>query len=193
MRDNVVWLFAGTRGTGKTTAVKQVIRSSTIPKKLIVDTFDSDVWQTLEHHGFPDGMNIPIPIIDQKKIPYWKSGIYRLISSDTDLIFPIIEKHVKNALIVFEDATKYIGSRLDKPVRKFVLDSKQKNLDLIFIFHSLASIPPELVRVANYLTLFKTQEGMPSLHKYPFPQIPIAMKKIQKSSNRYHYETIRLS
>lgn len=126
-------------------------------------------------------------------IPRWKSGMYRTFSSDTAEIMTLIEDHVQNAMIVFEDATKYIGSRLTKEMRKFVLDSKQKNLDLVFIFHSLSAIPPDLVRVSDFITLFKTNEGHPSKEKYPFPSIPVAMDKIRASKDRYRNITIALN
>lgn len=192
-RENIVWLFAGTRGTGKTTAVKQVVKSSLMKKKLVVDSFDSPVWEDMEHFGYENGVNEKIPIIDIEMLRRWQSGTYRLIGSDLEPIMDGIEQSVMNALIVFEDATKYIGSRLNSNVKRFVLDSKQKNLDLVFIFHSLVSIPPDLVRVANYLTLFKTQEGLPSTNKYPFPEIPVAMDALRKSTNKYEHKTIRLN
>lgn len=192
-RNNIVSLVAGTRGTGKTDFVKGLIQSSALPKKLVVDTFDSDAWQTMLTHNHPEWINSIVPVIEYQNFSRWRSGLYRCFDSDTDSIMKEIQLHLKNTLITFEDATKYIGSRLTPDMKKFVLDSKQKNLDLIFIFHSLAQIPPDLVRVADTLTLFKTNEGIPRLEKYPFPDIPVIMKHVKDSSNRYENITIRLN
>lgn len=190
---NKVILVAGARGTGKTGLLKKLIKSSPLPKKLVVDTFDSAPWATMETHDDPEGINTLVPIMDPERLPQWKSGLYRTFSSDTNRMFELIDSSVVNALVVFEDATKYIGSRLSDEMRRFVYDSKQKNLNLVFVFHSLASIPPELVRCADFITLFKTNEGKPSDKKYPFPDLPLVMDHLRQSSNRYENVTIRLN
>jgi len=194
-RANKVILIAGTRGTGKTDFEKNIIfdQRKIFPKSLIVDTFDSDVWQTLETHDHPERMNIQIPIIAPEQLKNWKNGIARVFSSDTSTIMSEIQKTSRNMFIVFEDATKYIGSKLSEDVKRFVLDSKQKNIDLIFCFHSLSSIPPELVRTSDILVLFKTNEGKPSEKKYPWGEIPQMMKRLKESKNRFVHEILLLN
>ncbi len=193
MRINKVSLIAGGRGVGKTNFIKKVLKASPINKKLVIDTFDSPPWRTLETYDNPDGRMFEIPVMPNNYLKSWKQGFYRLFSSSPERLFDDIEKHVTNAVIVFEDATKYLNGRLNDDVKRLVYDSKQKNLDLIFIFHSLGSIPPELVRAADTLTLFKTNEGMPNKDKYPFPDIPIVMDHLRRSKNRYENITIQLN
>jgi hypothetical protein len=195
MRDNIVSLVVGTRGTGKTDFIKNLLYQSKIAfkKQLVVDTFDSTVWRNLKTFTNPAQENVTVPVLPLANFPHWLTGLYRMFDSDTDLMMSLIQDHANNCQIVFEDATKYVGSKLSKDMKKFVLDSKQKNLDLIFIFHSLASIPPDLVRVADTLTIFKTNEGEPSKDKYPFPSIPEKMQKVRDSKDRYCNVTIRLN
>jgi hypothetical protein len=195
MRNNIVSVIVGTRGTGKTDFVKNLLCSSLsgFKKKLVVDTFDSDVWKNLKTWNWSNQENILVPILPPENFSRWNSGIYRMFHSDTDYLMQLIQDHANNCQIVFEDATKYVGSKLSKDMKKFVLDSKQKNLDLIFIFHSLGSVPPDLIRVADTLTLFKTNEGEPSKDKYPFPEIPAMMKKVRESQDRFTNITIRLN
>lgn len=194
MASNVVSLVAGGRGTGKTDKIKNdVISPSPLPKKLIVDTFDSQIWRNMKTYSNPFGEQIQIPIMKIEDLDVWRNGLYRIVSSDSDLVFNEIDEHLQNALVVFEDATKYIGKSLSKSTKKFIYDSKQKNLNLVFVFHSLASIPPDLVRAADTLTIFKTNEGRPSLTKYPFPDIPTAMQIVRESSNHFENVTIRLN
>jgi hypothetical protein len=194
MQANVVSLIVGARGTGKTDFVKNdVIVPSPLPKKLIVDTFDSDVWHTLETYLHPEQSKMRVPIIDPELLDRWKKGTYRIASGDVDNVFFHIEANLRNALIVFEDATKYIGSTLTKEFKKFLYDSKQKNLNIALLFHSLVAIPPELVRAADTLTLFKTNEGYPNKTKYPFPDIPKAMDFVRNSENHFENITIRLN
>ena len=194
-RTNKVILIAGTRGTGKTDFVKDLIfkMMDNFSKTLVVDTFDSDVWQNLKTWNHPERINFPVTKIPVSKLKRWKAGVGRIYSSDTTKIMNEISEHAKNTFIVFEDATKYIGSKLEKETRNFVLDSKQKNLDLVFIFHSLASIPPELVRVSDTLILFKTNEGKVSSSKYPWGQIPVMMNDLRNSENRFKWLGLHLN
>lgn len=195
MRTNKVILIAGTRGTGKTDYLKNITykMSSIFPKCLIVDTFDSEPWRTLKTYNHPERMNFSVPIVPLSKLKYWKAGIGRVFSSDTDSIMARIQEDLMNTFIIFEDATKYVGSTLTKDVRKFVLDSKQKNLDIVFVFHTLMAIPPELVRISDVLVLFKTgDEALPS--KYGSnPEIERLRQKIKQSKDRFINYSIELN
>jgi hypothetical protein len=192
---NKVIIVVGTRGTGKTDFLKNQIASSKLRKKLIIDTFDSAVWHNMETWNNPNGENFPIPSLDIDLLNRWKEGIYRLYGSDTNAIMKAIQENVLNALLIFEDATKYIGSKLSDDVRKFVLDSKQKNLNIIFTFHSLMSVPNDLIRIADYLTIFKTNESFNSglKSKYPWSFVQEAHEKIKNDKNRFANITLSIS
>ena len=101
MRDNKVILLAGTRGTGKTDFLKPIVKNSNLPKKLIVDTFDSSVWHTLETHNQPDWSQNKVPTVEMRQLKNWNSGTYRCFSSDTKLMMGTIQKDVTNCLLVF--------------------------------------------------------------------------------------------
>ena len=193
MRTNSIVIVCGKRGTGKTDYCKSLLKVSSLEKKLVVDTFDSPTWRNLKTFKHPEWEQIEIPIMEMEQLKLWKKGLYRVFSSDPDELFVSIDKYVTNAIIEFEDATKYFKGKLQESVRRLMYDSKQKNLDLIFVFHSLSAVPPELVRIADYLTLFKTNDGSPNMNKYPFPSIIPAMKFVRESKSRYENVTIELS
>lgn len=194
-RTNKINLIVGTRGTGKTDFVKNLIihQQSNFGKQLVLDTFDSLIWRNLKTWNQPTFESYVVPILPIARIRSWQSGIYRTFSSDVDEIFPEIDKHLFDCHLVMEDATKYIGKTLTKPMKRFLIDTKQKNIDLTLIFHSLAAVPPDLVRNSDSLTLFKTNEGKVSQSKYPWPQIPEIMRRVRMSENRYAYITIQLN
>lgn len=193
-RSNIVGLICGARGTGKTDFLKsEIIMPSPFQKKLIVDTFDSPVWHNMKSYAQPELVTLTVPVMQVDNLVNHENGLYRMFSSDTDSMMQAIQLHARNSLLIFEDATKYIGSRLTPDLKKFILDSKQKNLDVFFVFHSLAQVPPDLVRCADILTLFKTNEGVPSQTKYPFPQIPKMMEIVRSSENHYENITTRLN
>jgi tRNA uridine 5-carbamoylmethylation protein Kti12 len=110
MRTNKVILIAGTRGTGKTDFVKNLIakQRKNFDKCLIVDTFDSPVWLDLSTHDFPNRMEL-VPVLSKEQFPRWKKGTARMFDSNTNEIITIVEQHAKNTFVVFEDATRYVA------------------------------------------------------------------------------------
>jgi hypothetical protein len=79
-------------------------------------------------------------------------------------------------------------------MKRFLIDSKQKNIDVYFVFHSLAACPLDLIRITNFIILFKTKEAMNEhlKSKFPFPEIPAAFDRVRAHECRYHYETVSL-
>lgn len=194
-RTNKVILIAGARGTGKTDFVKKLYYKSrnNFPKALLVDVFDSDNWHNLEVHDHPEWKNQQVDTIPLRKFQYWKAGYGRMYSGDAKEMMNLIQKFARNSFIVFEDAIRYIKSKLSEDESRFLFESKQKNLDLVFIYHALGQIPPDLLRAADILVLFKTNEGAPCTKKYPWEEIPQMMKELKKEQNRYSYRVIQLN
>lgn len=148
MRTNLVSLVLGNRGTGKTYYIKNLIeayaKAHPDKKILIVDTLDHPAYRI-------------IASIEIKDLPAWKKpSVYRIYGSNTQEIIESIQENICNCLIIYEDASKYIGKMMDTHVRYMIFDSKQKNNDLIFLFHGFMATPPELFRISDTITLFKT-------------------------------------
>lgn len=178
IRINKVALIIGGRGQGKTDFIKNVIFPLN-KRRIICDTFDSPVWRNYYTFIHPERESEKIEMIDFDRVKENDPGTFRLISSDTDRIFQTIEKEAWNSLVVIEDATRFISKNVDSNVRKFVLDTKQRNLDLIFVFHSLSDVPPDLIRWSDTLTLFKTNENFTSYMRTKIPN-----QSIEKAFNR---------
>jgi len=140
----------------------------------------------MKTHNDLEGINRDIPVVLPSKINQVKKGLFRTYSKDfNEILENEIEPKFKDGFIVFEDATKYIEGNVTEALRSFVIDSKQKNVDILFIFHSLSDVPPKLIRWSDYFVLFKTNEGVPSKSKYPWTQIPILMEELRNDPNRY--------
>lgn len=161
---NKVIVAAGARGTGKTDWLKNRIRAAKSARPdlsvLIVDTFDNPRWRTMDTWQIKGTPNIPI--IPSEKIPHWKGGtIVRTADADIPAQMKIIEESLMNCLLVLEDATRYIRSgKLTEAQEKFILNSKQKNIDIIFIFHLFKKIPDDLLGYSDVLTMFKTGDKL---------------------------------
>lgn len=185
MRINNVSAIIGRRGTGKTTYVRKLIdeyrKSLPNQKILIADTID--------HPAYKDIAAINIDLLKR-----WKNAnVYRIYGSNTDEILNTINTHLYNALVVFEDASKYIRRQLSDNVRAFILDSKQKNLDLIFLFHGFSYVPPEMFRVLDTITIFKCDN--PSYRKndiVAFDEVMKAYEFVMNSKNFYEHITVKI-
>lgn len=190
-RTNKVVCVVGDRNTGKTQFLKELVLNSPLPKSLIVDTFKSKSWHDMATFDKPENGAKKVGRILPENLPHWKTGIYRMYGSDTDYLMSQIQQHCFNSLIIFEDATKYIGKELTKDVKHFIIDSKQKNLDLVFVFHSLKDLPGDLVRIMDFITLCKTGDQYNSSLRSKYPdQVEIAFKQVMASKNQYEKITI---
>ncbi|MEZ5047486.1 MAG: hypothetical protein R2831_10895 [Chitinophagaceae bacterium] len=182
-RSNHIALLVGARNTGKTTFGKQLVDASMHKKILVVDTFEHPSYSEYE-------------TIQTEMLPRWKRGRKRIVlNSDVDEDMNTIATCVSNTLVIFEDCTKYIVGDLTRPIRSIIFDSKQKNNDLIFMYHGFSFIPPKVLSNANSITLFKISEKIKRYEaKIPYYEsIEAAHNKIQASKNQYTHITIATS
>ncbi|MDD5358592.1 MAG: hypothetical protein PHX80_05555 [Candidatus Nanoarchaeia archaeon] len=192
-RVNLISIIVGTRSTGKTTYMKgdESLKLEGIidsyqdkdpnQKILIVDLFDNPVWRD-------------VPLLTSERLSRWKSGMYRIFDRDFSHLVTTINTYCFNTVVFFEDATKYIRANIEENLRQLLIDSKQKNLDVFFAFHYLMAAPPDLVRISDYLVLFKTNEAFSSQlkNKYPHPAILSAFEEVSKHPDFHYYKTVAL-
>lgn len=179
-RLNKVIAVIGGRGKGKTTFTKNIIKKHN-KKVLIIDTID--------HPAYAD-----VAIIKPDDLKGWRSGTRRIVGAPTKHLYTCMNTFLRNCLVVFEDATKYIDSSVPEHIMHFIIDSKQKNLDLIFIYHDFASVPPKVYRLLDEIELFKTNEDYlyPNLRN-KIPQFQVVSKvfeKVKNHKNNFYHERI---
>lgn len=179
-RLNKVIIIVGGKGTGKTTLALKLLQKST-KKTLIVDTLDHPAYR-----------QYPVVTIDKLKL--WKSGIYRIFDSDTQLVMSEINRNVWNANIILEDAFKYLSFSMSKDQIKLFSDSKQHNQDIIVMFHAIKQIPTYLCTIADQLVILKTKEDLPNTTNkfYNWKDIKEAHKKVNEHKNPHYFEVINL-
>jgi predicted AAA+ superfamily ATPase len=167
VRFNEVGIIIGQRGTGKTLFLLGSKLSSNpndkaLNKKGILDIYLAKgmkvlIIDTLDHPSYSN-----IPILKQKDFYNFKSGVYRVVL-DPDNIPKFIDlinrsPHMNNTLIVCEDAGKYTGSNLNKSFKRLIIDTKQRNIDLIFMYHCFIDTPANIFTKIDFLQLFKTED-----------------------------------
>jgi tRNA uridine 5-carbamoylmethylation protein Kti12 len=179
-RLNKIIIVCGRRGSGKTTFAKKLISCSPL-KTLVLDTFDHKDYRNLTP-------------IQPEQLARWKSGNVRLFTGDPVENCQIIFNNVHNSLVVFEDARRYIEPTIQKPIRQGIVEHRNKNNDLVFMFHNLKDVPPYLCTMFNSLVLFKTNDNMDVMqHKYSnWGEIKEAHTRIMKHKVEWYNETINL-
>lgn len=101
-------------------------------------------------------------------------------------------------LIIFEESTIFFPNAglLDERIRELIV-TKGKNHrgnTLVFVYHSLRAIPVQLMDLANWLILFKTNDNEGLIRaKYKFNQpLLTAFNKIKEARNEHGFEFINL-
>lgn len=159
-RFNKITGIFGKRGTGKTiyTVGDEKLQVQGIinfylargMKVLVIDTIDHPKYRHL-------------PWMPMHKYPYWKSGAYRIKIAAKD-----IEKVNKflsdsnatwNTVLIYEDARKHTFKSVDDYMIALCGDSKQKNIEIFFMYHNFGECPPDLFRKLDYIDCFKTKDS----------------------------------
>lgn len=193
-RFNVIGAIFGQRGSGKTDYLKGNKKHSLpglmniYPKKnmkvLIIDTFD--------HPSYRD-----VKILPMDKLKLWNSGIYRVFTPAEDI--PKLNKilndspKIWNTLLVYEDSYKHTFKKIDRSLIQLIADSKQKNIDIVFMYHNFGQAPPDLYRYLDYIELFKTKDS-PECRKNFMPgYFDLANKvynEVKNHSNPFYHKLI---
>lgn len=180
-RFNRIFAIFGQRGSGKTEYTKGN-PSLKLPgliniyppqgkKVLIVDTFDHPSWRD-------------IPILPMELLPKWEKGICRCFTNAEDI--PKLNRHLRdspamwNSLILYEDAYKHTSKTIDRSLINLMADSKQKNIDIGFMYHSFMQAPPDLYRYLDFIQLFKTKDSPESRKNFMPGYFDTAMQIYQK-------------
>jgi hypothetical protein len=191
-RNNQIIIHCRGRGSGKTTyyigntelgvpGIIPVYRDKHPLKSIIVmDTFDADAYRHL-------------PIANSiSDITMLTGSTFRIVDPDTSKLWRVLNRNVMNALVIVEDATRFVGTKLTDDQKTIVLDSKQKNIDMFWTFHSLMSIPPDLVRISDTLVLGKTNENFTSYlrNKFPISGLEQGFQEVKTNKNKYFNKTL---
>lgn len=79
---------------------------------------------------------------------------------------------------IFEEATGYLSGRIGDRVKRLVINKRHKRNNYIFLFHSIADVPPFLYRLSNYIYLLKTAD-LYEVVKQKEPKLLGAWQKLQ--------------
>jgi hypothetical protein len=176
-RLNITSALVSGKGTGKSTYCRKAAEIALKQNKrvLVIDTIVSPVWNDVE-------------LIELTDLVRWKKGIKRVLVKDYELDFSTIANNVSNAMVICEDARKYAGSKPTKALVDLMIDSKQKNIDMMLVYHAWGWLPADMLRVLDYIVIGKTQDSPEGRKNYlggAYSDCLAAYNKAQKSSNQF--------
>ncbi len=191
---NKVTAIFGERGSGKTEYLRGnpafglpgFIRGylKKDMKVLIVDTLD--------HASYRDIARLPIA-----KLQGWNKGVYRCWVEPDEM--PDLTTYINqldsmyNTFIVFEDAYKHMENLVPKPMSRLMIDSKQKNIDMVFMFHGFSFAPPKLFGLIDLIEIFKTKDH-PECRKTKmrgyYDDALKLYEEVKASANPYYHKLI---
>lgn len=123
-------IVVGGTGTGKTEKVKSLLRTVHPDARLVYDV----------NGEYIDLYNKPF-------------------IEDID-VFIRTAKNVRNAVIVFEEATIFFSNKggSDKETKSILVRKRHTNNTPIFVFHTLRSIPRDIFDLSNIVIIHKTED-----------------------------------
>ena len=179
-RLNILYLFIGQRGCGKTTLAEQLkqifLKLNTGNKCIVVDT--------TPHPFYKDYTTVNLD-----ELATCKDTLIRCEDANDSELFDVLNATQTNAFVIFEDARKYISSNVSRALRSCVIDMRKRNFDFVFMFHTLNDVPPYLAENFDKIVLYKTgdnyEKNQPKFSQWH--KIKEAGLKVQKSKNNHDH------
>lgn len=191
---NTVNLLIGARNTGKTVFVtgdEELQITGIIEdyiekgmKVLIIDTYDHPSYRA-----------IPIIQIHQINLS-WKKGVYRcfVAKHEMEQLLNLVYKEFWNGVLIFEDAYKHQKGKLTQACASLIGDSKNRNVDIFFMYHTWKFVPKDLYIYLNYIEVFKTKTGPSDREEDElgdcFNEVENAYIQVKNNPNQYHHQSV---
>lgn len=153
------FIVPGGPGQGKSEWVKEIVRD----RRAFVYDVNNEYGSRTKYKGqkplnFSDNLNMPQS---------------RYVPKDMNLLVDVRKfmemAHAKrDTHIVFEEATIFFQGKMDALVKTLMVNRIHTGNVYYFLFHSISSIPPRIMEMANYVVLHKTiDEDHTVMYKYP--------------------------
>lgn len=130
---------------------------------------------------------------DEYRLPVDSRKFDRMRHIDCDIeIFMDKCKELKGFNIVIEDATGFLRGKQNAKFARLLTGKIFSKNNYILIFHSINRIPPELMEMANFLILFKTNDNIDLIdRKFKNEKVNAAFLRL-RNKPRFSKEKIKL-
>jgi GTPase SAR1 family protein len=172
--------FIGTNGTGKTTAIRKLIKS--LQTRTLIFTPHPNEWMDYPHNDLltPDDFRF--------------SGTQRHIYPGKDTL-ERCKGCFWDGTIVFEESRFYIPSNPEY-VKKFLISLRQHMTDILYAAHGFTEVPPVFATFTTRMVIFKTRDNI-ALRKneyLKYETLRDAQQRINNlaETNLHYHEVIKL-
>ena len=182
--------ICGRKGTGKSTLLAS-LATNYIAGNAAANGGQGKRVLILDVNGSPAHAHLPRLSTDQ--LIAWKPGGSLKIATyrheDRKFMMATVATHFRSGLLIMEDVLTYIGSNPNETTRRFLVDHRMADLDVLYTYHSLLYIPPFFFQFLAYIVLLKTNDPLSKLSKSnKIPNMPAVLKavaELQKESDPY--------
>jgi len=156
-------IVVGATGTGKTTYIKNIIKRVNKNALFIYDV-------NKEYTAY---------------FPYKFTDFETFIESAS---------RIKNGVIILEEATIFLSNRSSNDyLRSILVRKRHTNTFIILVFHSMRSVPRYIYELANYITIFHTNDSPDMTAKeLKDERLETIMNEVKESRIKYFYKTIKI-
>lgn len=93
---------------------------------------------------------------------------------------------ISEGVIAFEEATVFIGHHKLEDVAEFLVTSRHRKNTVIFVFHSLRSIPRYIYDLSNIVILHKTKDNLSFVQsRFEDDELSEIFVKVNQNPNPY--------
>ena len=156
-------IIVGATNTGKTSLVKRLLKKANKKAFFIYDV----------NNEYKEFFNYPLMNIN--------TFIYKA-------------NFINRGIIIIEEATIFFSNRGSNNLLKELLVRKRHTKNhIILIFHSVRSIPRYVYELANYITIFKTNDSPEmSAKELKDERIEKIMSIVKQSKNQHFSQTLKI-
>jgi hypothetical protein len=163
---SLVTLIAGGQGTGKTTFVKSCILN---PKRAVILDINNE-YKELD-----------------------KLGCLRIVKDFQNRLKDIV--NLPQITLIVEEATIFFSNRkYDKNLCEMIVRKRHLQSDIFMLYHSLTDIPDYLLRISDFLWVFKTKDNPTRIEqKYKdFADVKKSFYEVRKNKDIHFHYAIKL-
>lgn len=174
-------------GMSQKDAVRKVFEDKTPPNLPVL------VVGTEDHPAYRGGYTRITPRLI--KSVDGTTGYYRCFGDDVQPIESALMTDARNAVVIVEDASEYMEGKLTEEQKRFILRRKQRNLDLIYMFHMFSMVPPKIYGLVNYIYILRTLDSprQSSEKIAAYERVREAYERIQKSKEEFPREVLKVN
>lgn len=139
-------VLLGTNGTGKTTALRNILLQS--GKRCLIITPDDREWDDFPMTELREGVAADFQF----------SGIKRHIWNPKYSLRVL--KYFQNGILVFDDCRAYLRAVTSDEIHQLMIRRRQRAVDIFAVGHGYTEVPPVFFTFATDFILFQTRDNI---------------------------------